>query len=226
MTAAKRQLGMLAKYWARGAVKTRLAADSGTDWAARLYRCFVTTLAARLASFPARRTVAFWPPSRAAEFRRAIGPAWELEPQIEGDLGTRMQHYFHHALGTGQQQTRSAVLIGSDSPTIPTAVIEQAFTLLEQYPAVLGPTRDGGYYLVGLARLVPDMFDGIAWSTPQVWEQTTSRLNAQGLPYSTLPMWYDVDTVDDLQRLRDQLTSDCLHETCYDKLRAMVAAVG
>jgi rSAM/selenodomain-associated transferase 1 len=225
MTAVDRQLGMFAKHWTPGAVKTRLATQLSDAMAARLYRCFVTTLARRLAAISARRTVVYWPPWRAAEFQRAIGHAWQFQPQVEGDLGQRMQHYFEQHVGSGEDSARRVVLLGSDSPTIPLALVEQAFTCLKQFPVVLGPTHDGGYYLVGMTGSVPDIFAGIAWSTRHVWDQTTARLMAAGVSYGTLPVWYDVDTIDDLRRLRDELIGQYGDDWCYDELRTLVAAI-
>jgi glycosyltransferase A (GT-A) superfamily protein (DUF2064 family) len=97
------------------------------------------------------------------------------------------------------------LLIGSDSPTLPAAHMTQAFELLGEVPVVLAPARDGGYCLIGASGGVPPVFDGIDWSTDRVLAQTIERLQLAGLKHASLPAWYDVDTADDLERLRQDL---------------------
>ena len=81
------------------------------------------------------------------------------------------------------------VLIGSDSPTMPAQFIDDAFAALDSDPVVLGPSRDGGYYLVGAAGQVPPIFTEIDWSTPAVWRQTVDRLGKAGCRFAELPPW-------------------------------------
>ena len=97
------------------------------------------------------------------------------------------------------------MLIGSDSPTLPVEYVESAFRLLRESDVVLGPTEDGGYYLVGASRNAVGIFQNIEWSTSRVWEQTVARLHELQLSYQSLPQWYDVDELADLVRLRDEL---------------------
>ena len=98
-----------------------------------------------------------------------------------------------------------AIIIGGDLPTLPLGRLRAAFSALEQKPVVLGPSLDGGYYLIGLRAPQPELFEGVAWSTPQVLEQTVQRLNQLGLEMACLEPWYDVDTVDDLRFLVSHL---------------------
>lgn len=95
----------------------------------------------------------------------------------------------------------SAVIIGADLPTLPLGYLRAAFTVLEHQPVALGPSQDGGYYLIGLRAPQPGLFEGIAWGTNQVLVQTMDRVNRLGLEARCLPPWYDVDTVDDLDFL-------------------------
>lgn len=199
-----RQFGMFAKYWQPGSVKTRLAATIGDLAASRLYREFVQCLVERFQQIGDCRILAFAPPDARAEFHALVPASWELQPQCAGDLGTRMQHYFGQALEAGRRQV---LLIGSDSPTLPKVVVRQAFEALDQHQAVLGPTADGGYYLVGISGTVPPIFEGIDWSTDSVWQQTVDRLRAAGVTYAELPEWYDVDQAADLQTLRAELAT-------------------
>ena len=101
----------------------------------------------------------------------------------------------------------AVVLVGTDSPTLPLAFIEQAFHELERADVVLGPATDGGYYLVGCALRLPPIFDGIAWSSSHVLAETVSRLTDPSWRLALLPPWYDVDTLDDWHLLRGHLAA-------------------
>jgi rSAM/selenodomain-associated transferase 1 len=198
------QFGMFAKFWQPGEVKTRLAREIGNEAAARLYRAFIDTLLTRFNDVGDERTLAFSPAERANEFAQLVGGKnWKLRPQGDGDLGTRMGRHFVQAFSAAVER---AVLIGSDSPTLPREFVEQAFALLEDNSVVLGPSEDGGYYLIGLAGGVPPIFNEMPWSTPQVWNETLNRLQAARLKFAVLPTWYDVDEAADLRRLAIELT--------------------
>ena len=198
-----RQLGMFAKFWAPGKVKTRLAAAIGAEQAAELHAVFVRTLLARFAKTAERRVLAFSPPERRAEFEALAAGSWLLEPQTSGDLGQRMRCYFDSAFAAGAQRV---VLIGSDAPTLPASYIEAAFERLADCPVVLGPADDGGYYLIGASHQSPPIFDTIAWSQPTVYAETVSVLKSAELDYYALAGWYDVDVLDDLKRLNAELS--------------------
>ena len=102
------------------------------------------------------------------------------------------------------------IVTGADSPTLPGSFTETARDALtaEKTDAVLGPTVDGGYYLLGLRNCVPRLFQNIDWSMPLTYEQTASNINGLGLHLLELLQWYDVDTFSDLLRLREELLSD------------------
>jgi rSAM/selenodomain-associated transferase 1 len=194
-------LGMFAKLWQPGQVKTRLAATLGPARAAAVQRLFLLTLAARFAGVADERVLVFAPASAEPAFRAVVAGAWRLAPQAEGDLGARMRRFFDDNLARAQR----VVLIGSDSPDLPAEHLKEAFGSLESRDVVLGPAADGGYYLVGAARRVPPIFDDIAWSTPEVWAQTMARLQADGTSWHKLPPWYDVDTQEGLAALLTRL---------------------
>jgi glycosyltransferase A (GT-A) superfamily protein (DUF2064 family) len=103
----------------------------------------------------------------------------------------------------------AAILIDSDTPTLPTERLERAVAVMKEggCDLVLGPSEDGGYYLIGLRRLHPELFEGMPWSTPTVLEETLRRARALGLSAFTLPAWYDVDTAADLARLQADLAA-------------------
>jgi glycosyltransferase A (GT-A) superfamily protein (DUF2064 family) len=102
------------------------------------------------------------------------------------------------------------VVVGTDSPTLPPSFVAEAIGSLAagESDVALGPTEDGGYYLVGLRELARDLFRGVAWSTPHVYRQTAENAARARLRTLELPRWYDVDTPADLLRLRAELFND------------------
>ena len=212
-------LGMFAKYWEPGKVKTRLARSIGPDAAGAVYLAFLKTLlwrfgsdcAAGRAELLTRIAITPWEKRDAfaslAEQQSPGGTLWEFCRQSDGDLGQRIEHFF----ATAFEQTRRAILIGTDSPTLPASRVNQAAWLLKQHEVVLGPTEDGGYYLVAAREQVPPIFSDISWSTEQVWRQTVTRLQEARVKFAVLPTWYDVDEIEDLERLLGEL-SDTLNQ--------------
>lgn len=196
-------LGIFAKYWQPGQVKTRLAATIGDQRAAAIHRLFVESLLARFGNVADQRLIAFAPAAAERAFRELAGKAWQVAPQTTGDLGERMQHFFAAAM----ERAERVVLIGADSPDLPIEYIEQAFAALHAHDVVLGPAHDGGYYLVGAAGHVPPIFESVAWSTDRVWPQTLARLAAAGCRWHALPPWHDVDDHAGLTALIDRLVA-------------------
>lgn len=191
--------GMFVKHPQPGQVKTRLAAEIGADAAAGLYAAFVRDLAARFETVAERCVLGYAPATGAAQqYFRQFAPAFDLWPQPDVDLGERMGRFFADHL---QSPTDRAVLIGSDSPTLPRALVEQAFQALDTADCVLGPATDGGYYLVGLRGRAWPIFDDITWSAPTVLAQTIARVQSAGTRLALLAPWYDVDTAADLALL-------------------------
>lgn len=214
-------LALFAKYWEPGKVKTRLAAAVGDQVAADVYRAFLETLLwrfgeeaksvgeANAADDPMEHVVAYAPENRDSEFREFLEfvkkpTSWHLQSQGSGDLGERLELFFKTRFQAGNSKV---VVIGTDSPTVPGSYLSQATRLLDSHDVVLGPTEDGGYYLVAAKEYVPPIFNGIAWSTERVWQQTIARLQDFRVKFAVLPTWYDVDNIEDLQRLRVELTA-------------------
>lgn len=179
-----------------GRVKTRLAASIGTEAALRVYRRLAehAVAAARGLSGAAIR-VHHTPADAEPVVRAWLGGGLTLLPQAEGDLGTRMRDAFARAFADGCGRV---VIIGSDLPEMSTELLRRAFSALDDAEAVIGPARDGGYYLLGLTRPVTGVFDGIAWSTAEVFAATMDRLRAAGVEPVVLETLADVDEVDDL----------------------------
>ena len=216
-SAAENCLGIFAKYWEPGRVKTRLARSIGNEKAARIYQAFVAATVARLSTIHCTRVLAYWPADRKTRlaFEAAELTGWSLVEQTEGDLGERMAGYFIQQFTAGVERV---VLVGTDSPNLPVVEVQEAFEHLKTTDVVLGPTEDGGYYLVGAAKRVPPIFADIPWSTPEVLPKTIDCLDKAGLSYTTLDPWYDVDEVYDLHRLIDDLQGDCGGELALEVL--------
>jgi len=208
-------LGIFAKYWRPGSVKTRLAATIGAEGAAALSREFLALLLRRMASQAARRYVVGSPPESLSAFEQMAGPDWECVAQVPGDLGRRLAAFFEDAF---QRGARRVIVLGSDSPTVPQSAIDRAWEELDRHDVVLGPTADGGYYLVGASRLVPELFQAIPWSTERVWRTTVNRLRACDARHAALPAWYDVDSAPDLMRLQRELADPPWSETTLRRL--------
>lgn len=197
-------LGLFAKCPAPGRVKTRLAAETSPDWAARVAHAFLLDTVARLATVPVRRVLAFAPADAYQFFREVVGGHFELMPQADGDLGARLAGFTADRFREG---AGAVVLAGTDSPSLPVEYVTGAFAQFEGADAVLGPTTDGGYYLIGLTPSAPAVFEGIPWSGPDVLKATVDRLAGTGCRLAVLPPWYDVDTLADWRMLRGHLAA-------------------
>ncbi|MBL7184927.1 MAG: TIGR04282 family arsenosugar biosynthesis glycosyltransferase [Phycisphaerae bacterium] len=191
---------MFVKSPTTGQVKTRLAAEIGEDAAVRLYRCFVEDLISMVEKLDTSLRICFYPPETKSLFLQWLGEQHGYIPQTGDDLGERLKNAFVDAF---EQGFSKVVAIGSDSPDLPASFLRQAFEELDFNDAVVGPSSDGGYYLIGFSAdsFAPEAFDGIAWSTSAVLGQTRMKLKMHGLGVHLLPQWHDVDTRSDLDGL-------------------------
>jgi uncharacterized protein len=187
-------LVVMAKYPTPGAVKTRLAERVGAAAACALYRAFLADIAARFAGGPWRLVWAVTPPD--ADLSAILGAGEQMAQQGD-DLGERMRRCFVRLLAGG---ARRVVMIGADAPHLDTGAISAAFAVLADHDAVLVPTPDGGYCLLGM-RAPHDIFSGVPMGTPAVLERTRDRLDALGLHWCALAASFDVDTLDDVAEL-------------------------
>jgi hypothetical protein len=185
------------KYPEPGKVKTRLAENIGSENAALLYRKMAESLIYNLSKLADYRKIIFFdPPERTNDVVRWLKfNGLSFMAQKGNSLGERMSNAFSHAFSLGAAK---AVVIGTDCPQITTETIVKAFEKLEVSEAVVGPSFDGGYYLLGLRRLIPEVFHEIDWSTNLVFDQTMKRLRHNGIKSECLEMLRDVDTVEDL----------------------------
>ncbi len=205
-------LGMFAKFWAPGKVKTRLAATIGEVQAAVVYRAILNYLVDSLSAVGDQRAIAFTPSDKRSDFENvtaSVTESWALIPQSDGSLGNRMTHFFESMFSGGDEaedeSSRNTILIGSDCPTITPALCAEAFELLRTHDVVLGPTPDGGYYLVGMAGKYRDVFSGITYSTQSVLEQTTNKMQDNQIKYALLKPLEDIDEFDNLVALHKAL---------------------
>jgi uncharacterized protein len=196
-------LGIFAKEPRPGHVKSRLAAASSPEWAAKVADAFLRDTVARLAQVDAERFLVYHPPEGREYFTALAGNRYQLLPQEGGDLGRRMEQFI---LGQLQGGAQRVVIVGADSPTLPPEWIEQAFQELAKADLVLGPAMDGGYYLLGCAGVPPPIFDQISWGSERVLSETMDRLSPH-CRLALLPPWYDVDTVVDLWTLKGHLAA-------------------
>lgn len=181
-----------------GRVKTRLAAGLPEPQVLRLYRCMVEDTVDMLRSVDADIVVQFHPHNAGETMRSWLGPLAAYRPQQGRSLGERMAGAFRQAFDCGADH---ALCIGTDIPTVHPGIIAEAFAQLQHRRAVLGPTVDGGYYLIGLTgpRLPPNIFaEDIPWGSGAVCAATSARLSAAGLSIHRLPTLRDIDTIDDL----------------------------
>ena len=192
-------LGMFARQPEPGKTKTRLAATVGDEVAAALYAAFVQDLLARVPQLAEQFLLAVTPdtaPTR-AWFKSQV-PDAVLLPQPDGDLGGRIDWFFRTAAEQGGSRI---VLIGSDSPDLPSGHITAAFAALQDVDLVLSPASDGGYVLIGLRQPNAALFQDIPWSSAATLTATLERAAALGLSTRLIAPWYDIDTIQNLGTL-------------------------
>jgi len=186
------------KYPREGRVKTRLAASIGEKAATLLYRDFVEISLARFQKLKSFNfTIYFDPYEEEDAVRHWLGDRFLYRAQPEGHLGIRLQAGFNREL----QNYPRVIIIGSDSPDVPLEYIERGALQLQNREAVIGPAMDGGYYLIGLSRPIPELFHDIPWSTNRVFQSTIDIVKSRSIDCAILPEWYDVDTESDFMRL-------------------------
>ena len=197
-------LCIMAKAPASGYVKTRLCPPLSLEEAAQLYQCFLEEKIAQVRSVQGVEPVVAYAPVNAAATFEALAPGLTLVAQRGGDLTSRLVSVLERLFASGFD---AAIVIDSDTPTLPSALLQSAVTHLasREHDLVLGPSEDGGYYLIGLSRIDRALFEDMPWSTPTVFEETLSRARHLRLRVVQLAPWYDVDTGADLARLMSEL---------------------
>jgi hypothetical protein len=196
MTRPEEVLLVFARAPEPGRIKTRLAAVIGDVEAAALHAAFVLDVLERHAA-PRRRLILCTTGDPLHPFWDTVPAHLEQRDQGEGDLGARLDRAFTPHLEVGAR----VVVLGTDSPALAPSKVDAAFAALATVDAVLGPADDGGYYLLGLGRPCPAVFQDIPWGTDRVCADTRARLAASSVRWTELPVDYDVDHVEDVHRL-------------------------
>lgn len=194
---------VVAKRPAAGLTKTRLSPPLTPEEAATLYHCFLQDTVDIMRQVPhVQPVIAYFPPEAHAFFAD-LAPDFELIPQEGADLGERLDNALTHYLQCGY---RHVAIMNSDGPTLPPGYLQEAFAALEDgVDLVLGPSDDGGYYLIGMKRPAPRLLRNVRMSTPTVAADTLALAQEEGLHVHLLPVWYDVDNRESLQRLKAEL---------------------
>ena len=157
------------------------------------------------------RVLVATPDDHASKLAALIGKNFgEVWPQGDGSLGRRMCVAMERAFRAG---TEAVLLLGADSPTVPKGYFKDAVSALDEHDAVIGASHDGGYYLLGMRRPMPFLFEGIEWGSPRVAEQTRERASEAFIDLTDLPEWYDLDRFEDLRRAQDDLSRMELSQT-------------
>jgi len=192
-------IAIMAKLPESGKVKTRLCPPLTPREAADLYGAFLIDTVGLISGIPGANLFLEYDPHTAREFFSKMFPRpVECFPQGTGNLGDRLSRISRSLFS---QEYRKLVILASDTPHLPQECIHRAFSRLDETDVVLGPCDDGGYYLIGSRVHAPALYEGIAWSTSAVLEQTTGRADDAGLTWEVLSPCYDIDTNEDLVRL-------------------------
>ncbi len=181
-----------------GEVKTRLCPPLDEEEAASLHGSLVLDAIERTKGLQGISLYVAGAPDLEHPFFKVLEGRYgaRLLRQRGPDLGARMQQAMQDAFDQGM---KDVILAGTDLPTLPRTNMVEALKLIKNHDVVLGPTADGGYYLIGLRKMRPDLFQGITWSTATVLAETKMKIEAAGLSLGALPECRDLDTLEDLK---------------------------
>jgi rSAM/selenodomain-associated transferase 1 len=197
-----KKLGIFVKVPEEGAVKTRLVPPLSGKEACDLYLAFVNDLFQRIKKLKKLSVTAFYSGTNPGQIEELLPKGWALAAQTGVTLGERLQHAFGQLLA---EEGSYAVMIGSDSPDIPLLAIKRAYNKLKHKDVVLGPSADGGYYLIGIKKQTPALFSNIPWGENTVMRRTLEIIASHEMSISLMPLWYDVDTPDSLELLETMM---------------------
>jgi rSAM/selenodomain-associated transferase 1 len=192
------RLIVFTRYPEPGKTKTRLIPALGPEGAAELQRSMTEDTLNNARRLKTRRPVSLevrYEGGNKTLMQEWLGQHLTFRSQGGGDLGARIKMAFHDAFRAG---ARRVVIIGTDCPNLNSELLETAFDDLQRSDIVIGPANDGGYYLIGLRRPLPQLFDGIRWGSDKVLEQTLQRAREANVHPSLLTTLSDVDRPEDL----------------------------
>lgn len=196
--------GLLARDPQPGKVKPALAEALGAPTAVKVYRSFIMDLCERFAHLSVRSRVLAYGPRGSRKAVSLLGSRhWRLVPQDTGSTGQVLAGFFEYAFRMGHQR---AIVLTTDCPTVPDAFVIEAFDRLMVDDVVLGPTTDGGVYLIGMSLERPELFLGLDWSAGEsIFDALVDRAETFGLILGLVPYWYDVQDRAGLDRLASHL---------------------
>jgi uncharacterized protein len=192
------KLIIFTRYPAPGKAKTRLIPVLGKEGAANLHRLMTQRTIARALSLQNSRQLSVeihYTGSSQQLMQDWLGTDLLYHQQSDGDLGARMLAAFQKSFNLGIDKV---AIIGTDCPNLKEQIIAKAFDELSEKDVVLGPAKDGGYYLIGQGRMIPELFDGINWGTSEVFADTLAIAQKLSLNLANLPTLADIDRPEDL----------------------------
>ncbi len=189
-------LGIIFRTPEYGRVKKRLALEIGAEKTLSIYRAMLTTILKKVVNLKYIDIYGFYDGSFPEEAASRFSEI-PLVHQKGKDLGERLYNAVDYLYVRGYGKI---VLIGSDSPDLPPEYISETFSGLDSFDIVIGPSEDGGYYLIGMKKPVDFLFTDIPWGCPDVFKKTIFTIKTQGLSYYLLPRWYDIDDLKTLKR--------------------------
>lgn len=198
---SKEALIIFIKNPIKGTVKTRLAKDAGDDQALEIYKELLAHT--RQITAPLKVEKLLYYSKSIEENDEWPNVIYQKSVQVMGGLGEKMMAAFQEAFEAGYQK---AVIIGSDCIALNSLILEDAFSQLDTHDFVIGPTFDGGYYLIGMKTLLPDVFTRKNWSTESVFPDTIEDLQQAQKNYFLLPQLSDIDYLEDWQKHKNQKT--------------------
>ena len=196
-------LVVMAKKPEIGKTKTRLCPPFTHQQAADFYQALLIDTLTMVGSIADVQMGLAITPENSPPYFSGIIPAGTLLFPVDGEnIGQCLHKTMAHFLAEGYQKV---IVINSDGPSLPKDYLSQSINLLKDHDLVIGPSEDGGYYLIGCKEELSELFCGIAWSTDQVFDQTVVNANSLSLLTAVLPKWYDVDRPEDAIRLANEL---------------------
>jgi len=191
----KNCLIVFAKEPLKGRVKTRLGEHYTEEECVDLYKSFLHFTIELTHKITCDKKILAYDSEGEPDFLRQIAAGFEFYEQKGAKLGEKMYNAIEYAYRSGAS---NVIIIGSDSPTLPSDFVDKAFAALDLYDVVIGPCRDGGYYLIGMKEPCPGIFEGIKWSTETVLRDTLLNVKRLDKKYMILEEWYDIDKPEDV----------------------------
>jgi hypothetical protein len=202
MASIKRTLVIMAKAPRLGSVKTRLAESFSLQAVTELYRCLLNDTIALAQALDQVEIAIMCPASDVEDLARAVPQSVRVVPQMGSGLAAALDSVFTQFAATGWP---AVIAFNSDSPHLPASALQSAFDVLEAFDLVVGPTHDGGYYLVGARASYPDLFSHDGMGTANALEALLQRAAKSQLKVRVLDPFYDIDVAADLTQLADEL---------------------